>query len=183
MYKFFYLIFPVFLLGASGKLVHVVDGDTLVFEKAKKRVVCQVAYIDALEDRLNKKLKKEIKECSFTKNEFLRLGKLSTKFVKSNLKIGTTYSYDIVGKTRSGNNVCKIKLPKALHVEINPYLEKLMISKGYALPFIINADEKTKEALLKRAKDAKKQNLGLWRENKELMQCLVEHRYSLRSLR
>jgi len=69
-----------------------------------------------------------------------------------------------------------------LHVEINPTFDEMMVSRGYALPYVINAKPQRAKLLLRVAKDAKEQKLGLWKEHHELMQCLVEHRYSLRSL-
>ena len=74
-------------------------------------------------------------------------------------------------------------MPKGLHVEINPIFDEAMVSRGYALPYIVNAQPQRAKLLLRLAKDAKKQKLGLWKEHYDLMQCLVEHRYSLRSFR
>jgi len=108
---------------------------------------------------------------------------LSHTHAKTLLKVGQTYSYEIVGQTRSKNPICKIALPKGLHVEIRPTFDEMMVSRGYALPYIINSSKEQSKLLLKVAKDAKLQKLGLWKKHYKLIQCLVEHRYSLRSLR
>ena len=184
MYKFIILIsLPFLLYGEMGKLVHVVDGDTVILKNKSGNVTCHMGEIDTPEMALNSKLKVEMKECAFSKEEFIQLGKLSYANAKTLLKVGQTYSYEIMGQTRSKNPICKLALPKGLHVELRPIFDEIMVSRGYALPYIINSSKEKSKLLLKIAKDAKLQKLGLWKEHYNLMQCLLEHRYSLRSLR
>ena len=184
MYRFVILIcLPFFLYGESGKLVYVVDGDTVVLQGKNGNIICHMGEIDTPEITLNTKLKKEMKECSFTKNEFMKIGQLSYTHAKTLLKVGQTYNYEILGYTRNKNPICKFSLPKGLHVEINPVFDEAMVGRGYALPYIINAKPQRAKLLLRLAKNAKEQKLGLWKEHYGLMQCLVEHRYSLRSFR
>lgn len=184
MYKFIILIcLPFFLFAQSGKLLHIVDGDTVVLSGKDGDVICHMGELDTPEILLNKKLKKEMKECSFSKEEFLKAGALSYAHAKSLLKVGTTYKYEILRLTRSKNPICKLFIPKGLHIEIRPTFDEMMIARGYGLPYVINAKEESVKLLLKVAKSAKEQKLGLWKEHHELMQCLVEHRYSLRSLK
>jgi len=183
MYKFIILIsLPFFLLAQSGKLLYVVDGDTVVLSGKNGKVICHMGEIDTPEILLNKKLKKEMKECSFSKEEFLKVGSLSYSHAKSLLKIGVTYKYEVLGLTRSKNPICKLSIPKGLHIEIRPTFDEMMVARGYALPYVINAKEERVKLLLKVAKGAKEQKLGLWKEHHELMECLVKHRYSLRGL-
>ncbi len=139
--------------------------------------------IDTPEVKLNSKLKREMKKCAFSKEEFLKAGVLSHEYAKSLLKVGQVYNYEILGLTRSKNPICKLTLPKGLHVELRPTFGEVMVSKGYALPYIVNSSKKQSKLLLKVAKDAKSLKTGLWKNHSELMQCLIEHRYSLRSLR
>jgi len=174
---------PFFLFAQSGKLLEVVDGDTVVLEVNKRKVVCHMGLIDTPEIKSNEKLKREMKECKFSKEEFFKAGNLSYIHAKTLLKVGTIYNYQVLGYTRNKNPICKLSVPKGLHIEINPSFDEMMVSRGYALPFVINAGPKMTKLLLKLAKDAKQQKYGLWKEHKNLMQCLVEHRYSLRSLR
>jgi len=184
MYKFIVFIsLPYLVFAGSGKLVHVVDGDTVVLKTTKGNVTCHMGEIDTPEIRLNSKLKKEMKECIFSKEEFLKAGQLSYKKARSFLKIGQIYNYEVLGYTRNKNPICKLAVPKGLHVEIRPSFDEMMVSRGYALPYVINSTEKRTKLLLKIAHDAKLKKLGLWKEHYDLMQCLVEHRYSLKSLR
>ena len=184
MYKFIILLcLPFFLYAESGKLIYVVDGDTVVLETKNGNVTCHMGEIDTPEIILNSKLKTEMNECDFSKEEFIKAGKLSYSHAKTLLKVGEVYNYEVLRYTRNKSPICKLAVPKGLHIEINPTFDEMMVSRGYALPYIINAKLKRAKLLLKIAKEAKIQKLGLWKEHFELMQCLVEHRYSLRSLR
>jgi len=184
MYKFIILIcLPFFLFAQSGKLLYIVDGDTVVLSGKNGNVICHMGEIDTPELLLNKKLKKEIKECLFSKKEFIKIGFLSYTYAKSILEVGKTYDYEILGITRSKNPICKLSVPKGLHIEIRPTYDEIMVSKGYALPYIVHSNKKRTKLFLKIAKNAKEQKLGLWKEHYDLMQCLIEHRYSLHELR
>jgi endonuclease YncB( thermonuclease family) len=184
MYKLVVAIcLPLVIFAQSGKLVYIVDGDTVVLEVNNQEVVCHMGLIDAPEIKNNEKLKREMKECKFSKEEFLKAGNLSHSHAKTLLEIGITYNYQVLGYTRNKSPICKLSIPKGLHIEINPTFDELMVSRGFALPFIIDAEPKMRKLLLRVAKEAKQQKHGLWKEHKNLMQCLVEHRHSLKSLR
>ncbi|DAB32310.1 MAG TPA: hypothetical protein CFH79_04605, partial [Sulfurospirillum sp. UBA11407] len=70
-----------------------------------------------------------------------------------------------------------------VQVMLHPTYSEVMVEQGYALPFVIYAEDKHKEKLLELAKDAKLEKRGLWKTHIQLMECLVSQRYSLRSLR
>lgn len=184
MYKFLLVfISPLFLYAQSGVLLRINDGDTAIFKNADTNSVCHLGDIDALEILENDKLKMEMKECPFPKDIFIKAGQLSHDEAKSLLKIGQEYSYEITRYLPNKNPVCYVTLPKGLHVELYPQFDNLMVERGFALPYIIYSDAKKKEILLEYAKEAKIQKKGLWKDYPQLMQCLVEKRYSLRSLR
>jgi len=177
------LILPYLLFAKSATLTSIIDGDSVVLKDGKTNVVCHLGDLDALEVRVNSKLKREMRKCKFSKKEFLDAGLLSLNYAKSILKIGTKYEYTIERYFPNKNPVCHLKIPKGLHVELSPYFDKLMISSGFALPYVIYSEPKYSQTLLKLAKEAKKQKKGLWKSHFNLMKCLVEQRYSLRSLR
>lgn len=183
MRRIIFLFLPLFLYAQSGKLIYVVDGDTVVLEANNQKIICHMGLIDTPEIKNNKKLKREMKECRFPKEEFFKAGNLSYAHAKTLLKVGAIYDYKILGYTRNKNPICKLSVPKGLHIEINPTFDEMMVARGYALPYIVKAEPQIAKLLLRIAKDAKFQKLGLWKEHNNLMQCLVEHRYSLRSLR
>ncbi|WP_024954389.1 thermonuclease family protein [Sulfurospirillum arcachonense] len=184
MFKFlFFFIFPLFLYAKSGTLVRIVDADTIILKDGMEFTTCHMGDIDALESVVNKKLKKEIDECGFSKKEFLSAGSLSYEHAKTLLKLERKYDYKIVRYFSNKYPVCKLILPKGLHVELHPNFDEIMVERGFALPYIIHSDETAKKILLKVASEAKIQKRGLWKSHPHIMKCLVKHRYSLRSLR
>ena len=184
MYKFILIgLLPLFLFGKSGILTTIVDGDTAILKDGDKNLVCHLGDLDALEMRENSKLKREIKVCKYSKKEFINAGMDSFEYAKKILKIGQTYEYTIPRYLKNRNPVCYLKIPKGLHVEIYPHFDQLMVSKGFALPYVIFSTSEYKKLLLKIAIEAKKQKRGLWKNHSVLMDCLVKQRYSLRSLR
>jgi len=75
MYKFIILFcLPFLLYGRSGELVHVVDGDTVILKVKGVNITCHMGEIDTPEITLNSKLKREMKECTFSKEEFMKAG-------------------------------------------------------------------------------------------------------------
>lgn len=183
MYKvFLILILPFILYAKSGVLLSVADGDTVVFKNGNTLDICNIAYIDTPEIKENKKLNLEMSQCNFPKADFLKAGKYSSDYAKTLFKVGKTYEYEVVREAKNKTHFCSVKLPKGLHIELNPSFDELMVSKGFALPYVIYASKEKKELFLKVAKDAKTRKIGLWKEYPDLMQCLIKHRYSLRSL-
>lgn len=184
MYRFIiFMILPMLVFAKSGVLINIIDGDSAVLKVGDKNIVCQLGDLDALEMRLNKKLKQEMKTCKFSQKEFINAGIESFEYAKKILKIGTEYKYTVARLLPNKNPVCYLNIPKGLHVEIYPYFDQLMVSHGFALPYVIYSKDEHKKRLLKIAKEAKKQKKGLWKSYPELMNCLVKQRYSLRSLR
>jgi len=184
MYKSLILLMLPFLLYAkSGILVTIIDGDSVVLKDGNTNVICHLGDLDALEMRVNNKLKREMKQCKFSKEEFISAGTASFEHAKSILKVGSKYEYSIPRYLPNKNPICYFKLPKGLHVELYPHFDQLMVSRGYALPYVIHSTPKYTKMLLETAKEAKTYKKGLWKTHPDLIQCLVEHRYSLRSLR
>ena len=177
------MLIPFFVYAKSGTLTHIIDGDGVVLKDGDTNVICHLDDLDALEMKINSKLQREMKQCKFSKEEFISAGKLSFEHAKTILKIGKKYEYTVPRYFPSKNPVCYLKIPKGLHVELYPHFDQLMVSHGYALPYVIHSTPKYTKMLLSIAKDAKKQKKGLWKTHPDLMKCLVENRYSLRSLR
>lgn len=178
----FALFLPIFLSAKIATLVDVVDGDTIILSENNTMIICNIAYIDTPEIKENNKLIKEMALCNFPKSDFIKAGKLSQTYAKTLFKVGKEYEYKVLRESRNKNYICSVKLPKGLHVELNPSFDEIMVSKGLALPYIIYAPKEKSDLLLKVAKDAKKRKIGLWKEYPKLLQCLINHRYSLRSL-
>lgn len=182
--QIYLLIFlPVLLLANEGVVTQVNDGDTAIFFNDGKYEVCHLGEIDAPEIETNEKLMEEQLLCGLPTKQMVEAGEESKNFAKNILKVGKRYTYEILWRWDNGNPTCKVNVPKGLSVELRETFATRMIEQGYALPFIIKAEEEKQEKFLKLALEAKKQNRGLWKSHREVMQCFVEHRYSLRALR
>lgn len=184
MYKFFIiLLLPIIVYAKNAILVSLTDGDTAIFKEGNQNIICHLGDLDAPEMITNNKLKKEMKECHFSEEEFISAGKASFEYAKSIIKINQKYEYTVTRYFANKNPVCTVKIPKGLHVELDPHFDTLMISRGFALPYVIYLDAKQQKLFLESAKEAKAQKRGLWKTHPQLMQCLINHRYSLRSLK
>lgn len=177
------LFLPLLLCSENATLLRVIDGDTLLLKTQDEFRICQISYIDAPEMIENEKLSKDLSGCKVSKQNAIDAGLESKNFASTFLKKPQVIEFEITRVLENKNPVCDIKLPKGVHIELKPTYSEVMISQGYALPFVIYSDNKNKEKLLLLAKEAQKESRGLWRTQRELMMCLVQKRYSLRSLR
>lgn len=183
-FKYFILIcLPLVLMGANAKLITLVDGDTAVFEYNGKEFSCHLGDMDSPEHKFNNKLKKELEQCHIDKKSALSAGEKSYKFAKTLLHVKKSYTYEIKKYFPNKYPICTINLPKGLNIELRPKFGEVMITQGYALPYIIGLDPTRKSILLKMAKSAKSERRGLWKEHANFMQCLINNRYSLKELR
>lgn len=184
MFKYILVcLVPFFLYAQSGVLLRVIDGDTLLLKTQEGFSICQASFIDAPEAIENDKLDRELRKCNISKEYALSGGEASKEFVNALLQKSTSYSFEITRVLPNQNPVCDIKLPKKTQPDLHPRFSEVLVENGFALPYIIHADEKREEDLLKLAKFAKKEKRGLWKTHHDLMMCLVYQRYSLRSLR
>lgn len=184
MKKLFLLLLPLLVFGESGEFLRVVDGDTLLLKNEQGIVICQASFIDTPESKENEKFFKDMKSCkNISKEEALKAGEESKEFAKNLLKNITKLEYKITRVLANENPVCHISLPKGTQVLINPTFSEIMVEQGYALPFVIYADDIQSETLIKLAVEAKEEKRGLWKNHEEYLKCLIGKRYSLRSLR
>jgi endonuclease YncB( thermonuclease family) len=184
MKKIFFLLLPLLLYAKSATLLRVVDGDTLLLKDKDGFVICQLSFIDTPELLQNEKFAKDLKNClQIEKEESLQAGEEAQDFAKSLLKDVKKIEYKITRILPNQNPVCQVSLPKGLDANINPTLSEIMVQQGYALPYIIYANEEQKQKFLELGFSAKKEQRGLWKSYPKLMRCLVQKRYSLRSLR
>lgn len=184
MKKIFFLLLPLLLCAENAALLRVVDGDTLLLKNEEGFVICQLSFIDTPELLQNEKFDKDMKNCSqIEKEEALQAGEKSQNFAKSLLQEVKKVEYKITRILPNQNPVCQVSLPKGLDANINPTLSEIMVQQGYALPYVIYANKEQKQKFLELGLSAKKEKRGLWKLYPKLMCCLVQKRYSLRSLR
>lgn len=64
-------ILPLFLFAQSGVLTTIIDGDSAILKNGNKNTICHLGDLDALEMRVNKKLKREITKYNFLEKDFI----------------------------------------------------------------------------------------------------------------
>lgn len=170
MIKFFILLLPLLLLGDTGTLKKIVDGDTVHFKTNNQIVKCRIQHIDTPETSNNKKNKSDLKHCNgVTEKDMTSMGKSATRAAKRLLTIDKEYEYDVNGKDRYQRSICIIKLG-------NSTFNEQMVLNGYAIPYrqFMNTSEKRHyNALLEKAKST---HSGLWKERADAIECLNEAR-------
>ena len=165
------LIFLYLSLNAdTGTLTKVIDGDTLYFKTNSKEVKCHIEYIDTPESHESKKLDKDISQCNVSKKDMLSAGKSATRYAKSLLTIGKQYEYDVSGKDRYKRSVCTVKL------DSSTLFNNAMVTDGYATIYRQYMNKKELAFYSTLLEDAKKQNVGLWRDRREVIECLDKAR-------
>ena len=158
----------------QATILKVSDGDTVWVKHNRKRLKLRLIGIDTPEEYHSKKMKRDIRKCHTTYQKMKLLGLLRTKHSKELLSVGETVTVKTAGRGYYGRTLAWIILPDGIN-----YNEK-MVADGYAClykqhgrkPGNVDWQEWRKlNRLLENAKDKKK---GLWREYKDLMECLCE---------
>lgn len=159
----------ILIFADTGTLIKIVDGDTLNFKTNNEIVKCRIRYIDTPESSLNKKLKKDTKNCSIKDKDMKAAGKSATRSAKRLLKIGKQYNYHVSSKDRYKRSICVVDLD-------NTTFNEAMILNGYAVPYrhYMNKSElQHYEGLLQKAQQNK---AGLWSTQPEVIECLYRAR-------
>jgi len=172
MLKYLFLFISTLLLSDTGKLIKIVDGDTLYFKTNGKKVKCRIEYIDTPESRGGKKIDKDLKACGYMikEKDLLSAGKSATRAAKRLLKINSEYKYSVKGKDRYGRSICVVDLKSDMT------FNELMILNGYAAPYryYMNRNELSHyEGLLYQARE---NNVGLWKDSRRAIECMDKAR-------
>jgi len=147
------LLIALTLNAKVGVLKKVVDGDTLHFTNDK----CRILYIDTPESKRNKKAKRDSNKCrNLSLDTIVKIGKQSTVYAKTLVKVGKTYKYEVKGKDRYKRSLCIVYTPKGIFNE-------LMVSRGYAMPYEKYLPNELKNKYHKLVKKAKSSHRGLWK--------------------
>lgn len=163
--KLIFLALATTVFAESGTLTKVVDGDTVYFSNGNK---CRLAYIDTPESSFNAKAKRDASKCEgVTVGAIVDAGKASSSMLKSIVKIGKSYQYDVVDIDKYGRSVCIIKN------DTHGTLNEEMVSSGFAVPFsryILNRNDQ--QLYFNALRSAKRTNAGIWSRNHPVMQCM-----------
>jgi endonuclease YncB( thermonuclease family) len=168
MMRVFFILVLALILHANeakeGKLKYIIDGDTLVFTNGDK---CRLAYIDAPESKRNKKITRDVANCkNVLIEDIVWSGRFSKKYLKSIMKKGELYQYDIVAVDRYKRKVC----------DIEDY-NKRMVEFGFAVPYWrYIKSKKLKDEYQKLLLKAKEGNRGVWKAYPEVLECMDERR-------
>ena len=169
-----FLTIPTLAATFQATILKVSDGDTVWVKHDGKRLKLRLLGIDTPEEYPSKKMSRDIRKCHTTYRKMRLLGLLATKHGKGLLPVGETVTVKTAGKGYYGRTLAWVILPDGTN-----YNEK-MVADGYAClykwhgrkPRDVNWQEwKKLNRLLQRAEKERK---GLWREYRELMECLCE---------
>lgn len=158
------LLGSITMFADVGTLSYVIDGDTVKMGDKTLRL----SFIDTPESKSNARAKDKVNSCTgMTLNTMVKGGVLSKDYLKSLLKRGKQYKYDVTDKDRYGRFVALIYLDNKTTVN------ELLVKNGYATPFYkYIKDSKTSSYYSKLYRYAKSNNLGLFKVNSKILECL-----------
>ena len=147
----FVILISINLYADLGKIVNVVDGDTVDILKSNGSIFrARLAYIDTMESKRNAKLKKDVKKYKVIDYKLLHMGLLAKEYVIDNY-LNKYVVYHIISKGRYHRAITYIE-------NLNIELLKLGYAKIYNYK-----DKYSKEYLLKYENEAKSKHIGIWR--------------------
>ena len=164
---------PIFLWSKPATLSAIIDGDTLVFLEKERKIICQLAFVDAPEISSNKRTISQEKACQISLKTLIDAGKSAKDFIAKNININQEYELKIISTSKNAWVNCIIYIPQGTHTQLNPSLNVVMLDQGYAV-FYNSAphDEKLSSSMKERANLAKREFRGLWKKAPEVMECL-----------
>lgn len=142
----------------------VVDGDTIHTTNAKVRF----SFIDTPESKNNSRVTRILKnECKgVDRNHMIDAGKISSRELNKMVSIGDKVTLDVKSKDRYGRVVADINFK-------GTSLNSEMLKRGYAVAYLKYIKKKDKKKYAQMQKNAKQNNLGLWKTHKKVMNCLT----------
>ena len=158
----------------QATILKISDGDTVWVKMHHKRVKLRLLGIDTPEEYYSKKMLKDMRICHTKYKKMRKLGLLATKHARTMLYKGEKVTVQTNGKGYYGRTLAFIILSNRTN-----YNEK-EVADGYACVYkwhghksreLSEEEFKKLERLMEEAKEEKK---GLWKTDKEVMECLCE---------
>jgi len=146
------------------------DGDTVIFQVEKKRLLCQLDGIDAPEIRTTKKMIRDSKRAYLAYDKMQELGMESFVYLRNSLMRGTTYRVDVVKGHYKNVQRCMVYLPGQ-----RQSLNERAVVDGYAVidPHSkIFKDPKAKYFFAILQQSALNDRAGLWEEHYHAMKAI-----------
>lgn len=166
------LIAPLLLWAESGKLIQVVDGDTVVFSTKNKKMICQIAYVDTPEKRVNQTVIAQSSQCKIDRKRIISAGKKANEYMHSLVKVGQEYKIDVIERHNESWARCVVHVPKGVHVSLHPTLNGLLLEQGYGVPHKLSTFEKLPKTVEENTVLSQKEKRGLWKDYRDVMDCL-----------
>lgn len=162
----------------------VIEGDTIRVGIGNKVEKVRLIGIDCPESQPNDKAKRDAKRTGQDIETINKMGQEATEFVKGLIKPGqeVRLEFDVQRKDKYGRllayvyvfecALCDIEAAPGFWYEtfddgLYLFLNKTIISKGYATPMTIPPNVKYVELFEKLYKEAREQKRGLWKEEME----------------
>ena len=145
--------------GKRGKIISVLDGDTLKVLYDGRRQTIRLIGIDAPETRRNRKAYKDSSRGRRDVDTIVMQGKMAKNYVKTLVKKGDTgrIEFDIEKRDRYRRLLGYVYLPDGR------MLNDLIIRNGYASPLTIPPNVRYWRKFSRSYKYARRHRLGLWK--------------------
>ena len=156
----------------TASLRKISDGDTMIFHNSKGEFKCRLYGIDTPEKFKTAKFYKDMNNLEVSENELESAGEASTDYAKQRLHINSRYDLTIYGSDKYGRNLCVIYLSKG-----KSFNEKI-IEDGYAVVYKrgkYTEDKELRHTLNQAQGRAVRNEAGLWRNHKQLMNGMAEN--------
>jgi hypothetical protein len=166
------LFLPLFLWAQSATLKTIVDTDTLIFTQKDDYIICQLAFIDAPESKINSRALDQAKECSVPIEEIIHAGKTANDFMSKSIKAGKEYEIDIISPIKNHWTHCIVHIPQGTHPQLHPTLNGVLLDQGYGVFHKTLLSHKEAKQMQERANLSQKELRGLWKKFPKIMKCL-----------
>lgn len=159
------LLTVTFLSADSGKILRILDANTLWIKSAEKTFAYRFSYV--LAPNVSKLANERyLRQCpNVTSRMFREAAGRSKRFVASMIKTGKSYQFEIPDHSERYKNRCVIFVDKKLFNE-------MMVEQGYAVPHWEDINEPLKRYYSRMVKKARSEKKGLWKTHPAVMRCL-----------
>lgn len=161
---FITLCASISLYADKGTLRYITDGDTVKFDNT----ICRLANIDTPESKKNDRLKRIASNCGVKDARIINAGKEAKKNLKKYLEVGRVYNYTVTDTDKYNRKVCLINISNTETVNIK------MVEDGYAYPYFKYIPKQLVDKYKKALKSAEDNERGLFKKQKDVMNCLKE---------
>ena len=149
-----------FAAPAKGRIVKVVDGDTLVVDTGDSKERIRLIGIDTPEKEINEKAQRDSERTGRDVAAIVTQGNRSFEFVKGLLPKGAPVKLeqDVESKDKYGRSLAYV------YLEDGRMLNEVIVAEGFATPYSKPPNVRYASKFLTAAQSARAQLKGLWRD-------------------